>query len=91
MSGHAIITAVVATLLFGYLNRTGRIVVVAIALLNGVARVYLGAHNPLDIVGGLALGVCIGCLLLFIIEPLWRDARHRARRNEAPSPAPESV
>ena len=91
VSGHAIITGLVATLLFGYLNRTGRIVVVAIALLNGVARVYLGAHNPLDIVGGLALGVCIGCLLLFIIEPLWRDARHRARRNEAPSPAPESV
>ena len=91
VSGHTIITGLVATLLFGYLNRTGRIVVVAIALLNGVARVYLGAHNPLDIVGGLALGVCIGCLLLFIIEPLWRDARHRARRNEAPSPAPESV
>ena len=38
VSGHAIITGVVATLLFGYLNRTGRIVVVAIALLNGVAR-----------------------------------------------------
>ncbi len=78
-------------MLWGYLNRTGRIIVVSVALLNGVARIYLGAHNPLDIVGGLALGVCIGCLFLFIIEPVWRDARHRVRRDEAPSPAPENA
>ena len=80
VSGHAIITGAVATLLFFYLNRTGRIVVLAIAILNGVARVYLGAHNPLDVVGGLAAGVCIGALLLFVIEPVRRDAQGRAAR-----------
>ena len=80
VSGHAIITGAVATLLFFYLNRTGRIVVLAIAILNGIARVYLGAHNPLDVVGGLAVGVCIGALLLFVIEPVRRDAQGQAAR-----------
>ena len=33
--------------------------VYTLAALNGVARIYLGAHNPLDIVGGAGLGVTI--------------------------------
>jgi undecaprenyl-diphosphatase len=85
VSGHAIITGAVATLLFCYLGRTGRIVVVGIAVLNGIARVYLGAHNPLDVVGGGALGVCIGCLLLLIVDPVRRDARHQAHVRDATS------
>jgi membrane-associated phospholipid phosphatase len=31
-----------------------------VVVLNGVGRVYVGAHNPLDIVGGAALGLVIG-------------------------------
>ena len=37
VSGHAIITGAVATLLFFYLGRTGRIVVIGLAVMNGVA------------------------------------------------------
>jgi undecaprenyl-diphosphatase len=87
VSGHAIITGSVATLLFFYLGRTGRLVVVAIVVLNGLARVYLGAHNPLDIVGGVALGVCIGSLLLLVVDPVQRDARARAGQRRAPAEA----
>jgi undecaprenyl-diphosphatase len=88
VSGHAIITGAVATLLFLYLNRNGQILVIAIALLNGVARVYLGAHNPLDVVGGLAVGVCIGSILLLLIDPVRRDARHVAGKQRTGAPEP---
>jgi undecaprenyl-diphosphatase len=91
VSGHAIITGSVATLVFFYLNRTGRIIVSAIVVLNGIARVYLGAHNPLDIVGGVALGVCIGCILLFVIEPVRRDAaRFQTTSSTRPIDDPRS-
>ena len=86
VSGHAIITGAIATLLFFYLGRTGRIIVIGIAVMNGFARIYLGAHNPLDVVGGGALGVCIGCLLLLVFDPVRRDACHYARTHAANAP-----
>ena len=89
VSGHAIITGSVATLLFFYLGRTGRIVVVAIAVANAIARIYLGAHNPLDVVGGGAVGVGIACILLLIFDPVRRDARHAARVHANTGVTPE--
>ncbi len=58
-SGHAILAFAVAGLLAPYLGRVGRILVYTFAVLNAVARIYLGAHNPLDIVGGAGLGIAI--------------------------------
>jgi membrane-associated phospholipid phosphatase len=31
-----------------------------IVALDGLARMYVGAHNPLDIVGGAGLGLVVG-------------------------------
>ena len=53
----------VAAMLWAVLPARWRWVPVVIAILNAVARVYLGAHNPLDVVGGGAVGVAIGVLL----------------------------
>jgi undecaprenyl-diphosphatase len=75
VSGHAVIAWSVATLLVPYLGRRGRVVVVAIAAMNSIARVYLGAHNPLDVVGGASLGVLVGAALLGVVQPARRD-RH---------------
>jgi undecaprenyl-diphosphatase len=65
-SGHAIIAFGLATLLAPYLPRRWQVVVWTVAILNGVARIYLGAHNPLDVVGGAGAGVAIGGVLTFV-------------------------
>jgi undecaprenyl-diphosphatase len=59
VSGHAVITAAVAGILTPILPRRWKPVPWVIVALNGFTRVYVGAHNPLDIVGGIALGVAI--------------------------------
>lgn len=62
-SGHAILAFALAGLLAPYLGRRGRFVVYSLAMLNAVARVYLGAHNPLDVVAGAAVGLAIAAAL----------------------------
>ncbi|MFL6183966.1 MAG: phosphatase PAP2 family protein, partial [Actinomycetes bacterium] len=63
VSGHAIITFAIAGLLVLVLPRRWAVVVFELASLNGVALVYLGAHNPLDVVGGAAVGLAIAAAL----------------------------
>jgi membrane-associated phospholipid phosphatase/uncharacterized membrane protein YbhN (UPF0104 family) len=74
-SGHATIAFGIATLLTPYLRRRGRVVVWTLAVLNNVSRIYLGAHNPLDVVCGAALGVFLGCVLTWIVGAPARSER----------------
>jgi membrane-associated phospholipid phosphatase len=67
-SGHAIITFAIAGLLAMVLPRRWGIVAFALATLNAVARVYLGAHNPLDVVGGAAIGLAIAATLDLVLD-----------------------
>ena len=62
-SGHAILAFGVATLLAPYLNRRGQFLAYSLAFANGVARIYLGAHNPLDVVVGAGIGLGLGAAL----------------------------
>jgi membrane-associated phospholipid phosphatase len=80
VSGHAVITAAIATMLMGVLPRRWRPVPWAVVALNGLARIYVGAHNPLDVVGGVALGLVIGAPLYVLLA-----TRSNARAN-APIP-----
>ena len=68
VSGHAIITFAIAGLLALVLPRRWAVVVFVLASLNGVARVYLGAHNPLDVVGGAAVGLAIAAVLDLVLD-----------------------
>jgi membrane-associated phospholipid phosphatase len=58
-SGHAVFAFALAGLLAPYLGRRGKAIIFSLAVLNALARVYLGAHNPLDVVAGAALGAAI--------------------------------
>jgi membrane-associated phospholipid phosphatase len=83
VSGHAIITFAIAGLLAPVLPRRWGMVAFALATLNAVARVYLGAHNPLDVVGGAAVGLAIAATLDLVLDV----ARDRGRtRHGQPAP-----
>ncbi len=60
VSGHAVLIAALATIVMPYLRGRWKVVPWVIVGLVLVARVYVGAHNPLDVLCGAALGVGIG-------------------------------
>jgi membrane-associated phospholipid phosphatase len=67
-SGHAIIAFGIVVLIAPYLrHRWQLLLAIALAVLNSIARVYLGAHAPLDVIGGAFAGIAIGALLNFAI------------------------
>lgn len=59
-SGHSAVSAALATVAAGSLPRAGRVAVGAVAIEVALARLYVGAHLPLDVIGGAALGVLLG-------------------------------
>ena len=63
ISGHAAVAAALATAAAPYLSRRGRRAAWALAWAVALARVYVGAHLPLDVVGGVAVGWAIGSLV----------------------------
>jgi membrane-associated phospholipid phosphatase len=63
VSGHLVLTAALATLVTPYLRGRWKVVPWVVVAAVGLARIYLGAHNPLDVVGGAGLGLFIGALL----------------------------
>ena len=59
-SGHAAVAAARAAVATAELARPWRGAVWVVALLVGPTRLYVGAHLPLDVAGGVGLGVAIG-------------------------------
>lgn len=63
VSGHALLATAIATLVTPYLEGRWRIVPWVLVGAVAFGRVYVGAHNPLDVVCGAALGLAIGSAL----------------------------
>jgi membrane-associated phospholipid phosphatase len=70
VSGHAATLAALGTVAWPWLGRRGRIAVVVLVVVVCLARMYVGAHLPLDVVGGAGLGVAVGgCVRLVMGRP----------------------
>src|SRR5512142_841865 len=61
VSGHAGVA--VALGVAAFLRRRGRLATLAVVPAVGLARVYVGAHLPLDVVGGASLGLAVDAAL----------------------------
>jgi undecaprenyl-diphosphatase len=84
VSGHAVITAAMAGLVAPCLPRRWRWIPWTLVVLNGVARIYVGAHNPLDVIGGIGLGLVIAGLLNALFGPA-RAHWQRVQRDAPPA------
>ena len=85
VSGHVVLTTGLAWVVTPYLKGAWRIVPWLVVGLVAFARVYLGAHNPLDVLGGIGLGLVIGGgvnLALGVPEPLYPPSSTGAPTND---------
>lgn len=65
-SGHAAVSAALAFILFAYLPGRWRWIPVALAVIVPAGRMFVGAHFPLDVVGGASLGIAAGALATLV-------------------------
>ncbi len=75
-SAHTAVAVGLVTALWPWLTRPQRVVGVVVALLVALNRLYIGAHWPVDVVGGAAIGLLAGalCWLVAARWPLGRGS-----------------
>ncbi len=69
-SGHTAVAFALASVAYPYLPARWRAVTLALAATVGFARLYFGAHLPLDVLGGAALGVAVGAGVHLVMDLL---------------------
>jgi undecaprenyl-diphosphatase len=67
VSGHAAVVTVLVTVAWPRLGPRGRVVCAALAAAVCLSRVHVGAHLPLDVAGGAALGLAVAGLVRLLL------------------------
>jgi len=62
-SGHAVVVSTLATVFSPYVPRWLRWTLYGLGVVVAFSRVYVGAHMPLDVIGGAAFGIIIGSVV----------------------------
>lgn len=60
VSGHVAVSTTLAVVAWPYLGRRLRWIIAAVPVLVALARIHVGAHMPLDVLGGAAVGLLVG-------------------------------
>ena len=81
VSGHAVLVAALAGVVTPYLPGRWKVVPWLCVAAVMVGRVYVGAHNPLDVVCGAALGVAIAGAVNLVARPRPEVPDQRARAS----------
>jgi uncharacterized protein (TIRG00374 family) len=80
VSGHSAVAVALATVASPFLGRRARRVAWFLAGCVCVARIYVGAHLPFDVLGGAALGWAAGALVLLVFgAPVGHPSLERVR------------
>jgi membrane-associated phospholipid phosphatase len=88
VSGHIAVVTALALVAWPWLPRWGRWVAGAAVVAVFLTRMYVGAHLPLDMLGGAALGVCVAGAVRWLFGTPARDAEPLPA---AATPEPEAA
>jgi glycosyltransferase 2 family protein len=68
-SGHAAVAAALTAVVAAHLSSRWLVVALALGTVVILGRLYVGAHLPLDVIGGVALGAVAGSVVNLVVRP----------------------
>ena len=82
-SGHTAVAATIATFAHSYLSKRWQVISISTLVIVAIGRMYVGAHLPLDVLGGMALGVGVASSVNFILGvPIHSSTMKEDREKE---------